>query len=55
VNFLLVLIELLLVGITAEVLRVKTLKIGDLQPGGSVSARSHVKRTFPTNHFCTDT
>ena len=47
VDFLLALIELFSLGVTAESLRAKRSKIGDFDP------KFQVQEVTPTNHFCT--
>jgi len=52
VDFLLALIELFSLGVTAESLRAKRLKIGDFAP--RLIQHFRYKGSPPTNHFCTD-
>jgi len=54
VNFLLVLIELFSLGVTAESLRTKRSKIGDFAARGQFDPKFQVEGVTPTNHFCTD-
>jgi len=54
VDFLLVLIELSSLRVTAESLRVKIDRKSAMQAAGSIFAKFSRKRVAPTNHFCTD-
>jgi len=51
VDFLLVLIEVFSVSVTAELLRAKKLKIGNFAPTWSLWSK--IQGVAPTNHFCT--